>query len=455
MRVLTHEIDVLRPKPSPTKLIRIGGNRDGAYLLPDDLENIKACFSPGVSNRKDFEDELLDHYGIVSHMCDYSSDSDRFKTQLKGGQSFKKLWLDVDGSENSVSLENWVNELAPNVDDDLILQMDIEGAEYRNLLGTPESILKRFRIIVIELHSLRDFLYPENFTKEMAPLLTILDKHFTCVHAHPNNCGGDFVLADSGVNVPNVLELTFLRRDRWKGISEDDLHQPLLPHPHDISWNVRSKPPLFLNENWLSTRKRTLESTIKMLSDQVQYFESEKKLDHEVSTSRTHQALIGVHRLAQHAASMIPEAHAMQNSQIDWTDLAKGKTFTISSKHTANPNGSVVIDCQPFFFHTKEGYDEFITIDLDREQILFELVIANRSNVCKERARCLFYCAHTDPIPDLKQGLPVTIDDSFLNKESQVSRTNLKGIKGRYVTVYSPDFTCLHFSSIKIMGLKF
>ena len=72
-------LDVLRPQPSPVPLIRVGGNWDGAYLLPDDLKNIAACFSPGVSNTKRFEDELLDRYGIPSCLL-YTSPSPRDAT---------------------------------------------------------------------------------------------------------------------------------------------------------------------------------------------------------------------------------------------------------------------------------------------------------------------------------------------------------------------------------------
>jgi len=37
---------------------------------------------------------------------------------------------------------------------DLILQMDIEGAEWSVLLNASEAILDRFRIVVLELHYL-------------------------------------------------------------------------------------------------------------------------------------------------------------------------------------------------------------------------------------------------------------------------------------------------------------
>ena len=75
------EIDLLKPRKCPFKLIRIGGNKDGAYLIPDDLVGIESCFSPGVSDNKDFEDHLAKKYKIKSHMCDYSSDISKFKTK--------------------------------------------------------------------------------------------------------------------------------------------------------------------------------------------------------------------------------------------------------------------------------------------------------------------------------------------------------------------------------------
>ena len=69
--------EFLKPKASKTPLIRIGGDADGSYLVPDDLDGIAACFSPGVNRIKYFEDFLADRYGIQSHMCDFSATSRR------------------------------------------------------------------------------------------------------------------------------------------------------------------------------------------------------------------------------------------------------------------------------------------------------------------------------------------------------------------------------------------
>ena len=83
--------NILKPKAINTRLIRIGGSKDGAYLLPDCLDTIDRCFSPGVSNRKNFEDELAIKWKIKSHMYNFSSDIDKFATKLiEEYQTFQK-----------------------------------------------------------------------------------------------------------------------------------------------------------------------------------------------------------------------------------------------------------------------------------------------------------------------------------------------------------------------------
>jgi hypothetical protein len=40
-------------------LIRLGADGDGGYLVPDDLEDVAACFSPGVDDRASFESAMI------------------------------------------------------------------------------------------------------------------------------------------------------------------------------------------------------------------------------------------------------------------------------------------------------------------------------------------------------------------------------------------------------------
>ena len=55
-------------------LIRVGGDGDGGYLLPNILKDIDICFSAGVGNISKFEKELSENYNIKSFMTDGSVD---------------------------------------------------------------------------------------------------------------------------------------------------------------------------------------------------------------------------------------------------------------------------------------------------------------------------------------------------------------------------------------------
>ncbi len=71
------------------------------------------------------------------------------------------------------------------------------------------------------------------------------------IHAHANNCGDDFLDPNTGMNVPDVIELTLLRKDRFIG-DESKYNYPIVPHPLDVV-NVPSRPILQLNERWTVT----------------------------------------------------------------------------------------------------------------------------------------------------------------------------------------------------------
>ncbi|MCP9778590.1 MULTISPECIES: FkbM family methyltransferase [unclassified Cyanobium] len=262
----------MTPKPCPFPLIRIGGDSDGAYLIPDDLADIEACFSPGVDSFKRFEDQLLWEYGIQSYLCDFSANPNDLDTALvEVMQTFEKKWLDVDDSANSITLDNWVAKYVPDCGRDLILQMDIEGAEYRNILQSPSNLLARFRIIVVEVHGLAPLEDGGIGPACLDSCLQKLAQTHVCVHAHPNNCCGDSIHQPSGRNIPRVLELTFLRKDRFGGCDEKCLVPVMLPHPEDIVFNVQSLPPLHLNVNWLFDCKYPKESFAKIRSDYAIY----------------------------------------------------------------------------------------------------------------------------------------------------------------------------------------
>lgn len=269
---LLDSLEFLRPKPNPFRLIRVGGKKDGGYLIPDDLSGVGRCFSPGAENRKEFEDELLDGWGIASHIADASSNEGSFATPLSQRQTFEKKWIaSADGSE-SLTLSNWVlNHEEDGLAEpgaDLILQMDIEGSEYGVLAATQMDIIERFRVLVIEFHYLEKLADLEWFESTLRPALEILWKSHTVVHLHPNNCCRPVHLKQLGISVPPVLEVTLLRNDRFSLRRES--RKVLVPHPQDILYNVATEPPNPIGREWLED-PRPLASWLRLGFDVVRY----------------------------------------------------------------------------------------------------------------------------------------------------------------------------------------
>ncbi len=232
-------IDLLKPINCGVELIRIGGNNDGGYLLPNDMDGIKYCFSPGVSDTASFEFDCLAR-GISSFLADYSVDAPPIELN---GCKFSKKFIGAVNNEEYMTLDKWVSEsLTSECDRELILQMDIEGDEYETFLATTKETLTRFRIMVVEFHNMES-LRDKFFCNIVLSTLRRIREEFDVVHIHPNNCCG--VSTISGVKIPTIFETTFIRKDRVKS------RKPVknLPHPLDQP-NLPSMADITLSSRW-------------------------------------------------------------------------------------------------------------------------------------------------------------------------------------------------------------
>lgn len=119
-------INRLKPLETEHPLIRLGGDGDGGYLVPDDLAGIQRCFSPGVGPTSAFENSLLER-GIPCHLADGTVEGPTFTHSL---MTFEKVNLGAQTGEGVTTLADWVNRHAAPDENNLLLQMDIEGAEY-------------------------------------------------------------------------------------------------------------------------------------------------------------------------------------------------------------------------------------------------------------------------------------------------------------------------------------
>lgn len=232
------------PHSTDCELIRIGSNHDGGYLIPNDLDGIVGCFSPGVGDNSTFEDELAKSYGMHVFLADYSVDAPAINNPLF---DFEKKYLGTINDTQHIRLEDWFLMKKKNIsnDADYLLQMDIEGFEYEILFDTPEDILKKFRIMLIEFHFL-DFLFDEYKFNIIQSIFDKILKNFIVVHIHPNNNADVAVL--NGIEIPKIMEFTFYRRDRAK-MNEKVL---IFPHIYD-SPNAPSLVDIILPNCWHSS----------------------------------------------------------------------------------------------------------------------------------------------------------------------------------------------------------
>jgi hypothetical protein len=97
---------LMRPKISGHELVRIGSDHDGGYLVPNALQGIGACFSPGVASNCSFESDLAGK-GIKCFLADNSVDA---PPEYNENFVFIKKHLGSFNSSKTITLSDWIDE---------------------------------------------------------------------------------------------------------------------------------------------------------------------------------------------------------------------------------------------------------------------------------------------------------------------------------------------------------
>ena len=129
--------------------IRVGNNSDGGYVMLNDFKGIDGVLSFGVGENITWEEDIADT-GAIVEMYDPTVDN---ITLNKDNLFFYKIGV---GKEQNISkridtLENILNTNHFKKSKDMILKMDIEGAEWEVLPNLSDDTLNRFRQIVFKL----------------------------------------------------------------------------------------------------------------------------------------------------------------------------------------------------------------------------------------------------------------------------------------------------------------
>ena len=172
---------------APPALVRLGSAHDGGYVMPDPgLGGI--AYSLGIDSNVDWD---LDMAARGFHVFQYDGSIDALPAPHADNPAFAFHGLFICGRPDPRpgyrTLSQLIAENGHGEERDMILKMDIEGAEWDVLAALPRPDLMRFRQIVLELH-----LRAEDMGRlpVFSSLLRRLASTHQAVHAHANNNGG-------------------------------------------------------------------------------------------------------------------------------------------------------------------------------------------------------------------------------------------------------------------------
>jgi hypothetical protein len=188
---------------------RVGGDGDGGYVLLDRLRPEQAVLSYGVGPDCTFDTDLAKR---GHHVLMFDHTVERPPGGTPKGCIFTREGVAVSAQPEKRldTIEAHLHRHGLRNRHDLILKMDIEGAEWDVLAGLPENILDAFEQIVVEFHGL-NALNRDAFGARARAAFQRLNARFTLCHVHANAYGGLAMI--EGVVLPPVLEASYVRSD--------------------------------------------------------------------------------------------------------------------------------------------------------------------------------------------------------------------------------------------------
>jgi hypothetical protein len=223
-------MDALIVYKSKYEKVRIGSLNDGGYIISDLPNNYDCFISCGISDNIDFEIDFINRYNVKCDAFDGTIDN---LPKECNNIHFNKMNIGIDNTLNTTNLKDLINKYT-----NIMLKMDIETYEFRWINELTEEELNKFKQIVIEFHfpfddySLPNFDIPTSSNFKMNMIKKISKTHYL-IHFHPNTACG--TKKYNNINVPNVFECTYIRKDCQDNIGYNDIR---IPHPLDMKNRV-------------------------------------------------------------------------------------------------------------------------------------------------------------------------------------------------------------------------
>lgn len=212
-------VEKCAPMKADFPLVRIGSCSDGGYVMLDDFEAVDTCLSFGIGGEISWEREILKK-GIDRIYC-YDPNIDNLPIDDDRLLFYKQGIAGSDSAQgNYKSMATIINDIGAH-SNNLILKMDVEGAEWEFVSQTNPEIFALFKQMTFELHGLTDI----NREEEILDCLSKLRETHIPVWIHGNNAGIAEISGDYAVS--EMLEITYARKK--------DYHFSKIPYDCPIS----------------------------------------------------------------------------------------------------------------------------------------------------------------------------------------------------------------------------
>lgn len=215
--------ELLQPvKLSNCSLERFGEPYDGGYLMCANLLGAsKAGYSYGISGYDKWGCDISTKLNVPVHQYDCFNLT---RPACATGQTIfhEECVGDTSKTDDGRLFDTIERQLTKNDNErqNVVMKMDVEGAEWDSFLQTPDDVLERIDQLAIELHGVNS---PRSITA-----IRKLRRFFYVVNLHYNNfsCSGDIEPFPAW-----AIEVLFVNRRLgqrdWSGA------RPLVPHPLD------------------------------------------------------------------------------------------------------------------------------------------------------------------------------------------------------------------------------
>lgn len=215
-------------KPEEFELVRVGNPYDGGYIMLNDFLAGSIAYSFGIGGNVSWDRDMASR-GYEVFMYDHT-----IKDLPEDNPHFHYFRQGIAGSttqnDKLRTLEDFIAVNHHEDKRDMILKMDVEGAEWEFLSSVSSELLSRFSQILFEFHWLNEI---EDTSLILEALKKINTTH-QLIHLHP--CNFSWGISINGKKFCNILEASYIRKDKYITTEDPDIQLPLdIDTPDEIT----------------------------------------------------------------------------------------------------------------------------------------------------------------------------------------------------------------------------